>query len=154
MHGRPLLIRRSGVLVLTALALTACSDSVRVEPFAESDSEACRAAAEQWPPLLLGGERRVVAVQSAGVAAWGDPAIIVRCGASSPVAGPDEPLNCLDVNGVDWIAVPFDDGTAFVSYGRVPALEVLVPREYAPESAVLPALAASAASLESFQECF
>lgn len=141
-------------LPLIAIGLAGCSDSVRVEPFAASDSDACRAVAEHWPVSLLGEDRRVVAVQAAGVAVWGDPQIVARCGARVPQAGPEEPLNCLQVNGVDWIAVPFDDGTGFVSYGREPAIEVLVPDAYAPESSVLPALEAAASAVEATDHCY
>ena len=72
---------------------------------------------------------------SPAAAAWGDPAIIARCGfaALSPTT-----LDCIQVNGIDWVVEPLDDGVAFTTYGRDPALEVLVPKAYAPEPMVLP----------------
>ena len=45
------------------------------------------------------------------------------------------------VNGIDWLVQPLDDGTGFVTYGRTPAVQVLVPGTYAPETFALPALA-------------
>jgi hypothetical protein len=139
---RPLLLTAA----LAALALSACSDSVRVQPFEGSDSPTCQAVADHWPATVGGQPARVTAVQSRGVAAWGDPPIIARCGA--PVPGPTEE-QCLDVEGVDWVVTArLDDGVAFTTYGRDPAIEVLVPDAYFPESLVLPAFDEAARVVE------
>lgn len=123
MHGRPLL-----GLTLTTVLLAGCSSAVKVVPFdGADDSAACREVARAWPAVVAGLERRETAVQSATVAAWGDPAIIARCGA--PVPGPTT-QQCLDIDGVDWVAVPLRDGVEYTTYGRDPAIEVLVPETY------------------------
>ena len=41
---------------------------------------------------------------------------------------------------VDWVRVPLRDGSSFTTYGRQPAVQVLVPRAYAPEPLTLPVL--------------
>ena len=74
----------------------------------------------------------------------GDPAIVARCGVPTP--GPTT-NDCLTVNDVDWVATPLSDGTRFVTYGRDPAIEVLVPKAYAPEGSLLPAFAPAALAL-------
>jgi hypothetical protein len=58
-------------------------------------------------------------------AAWGDPAsVLLRCGIT-PI-GPTT-LPCLSINGIDWVE---DDSNApnyrFVTYGRIPATEVII----------------------------
>lgn len=138
MHGHQAL--RTSVLAggsALAVLLAGCSSAVRVQPFEGSDSPGCRAVAERWPATVGGQPARVTAVESRGVAAWGDPPIIARCGA--PVPGPTEE-QCLDVEGIDWVVTgDLEDGFAFTTYGRDPAVEVLVPDAYAPEALVLPA---------------
>lgn len=59
--------------------------------------------------------------------AWGDPAIIARCGVESP--GPTA-SGCLSVDGIDWVGSELSDGGRYVTYGRSPAIEVLVPTKY------------------------
>jgi hypothetical protein len=123
MHGRPLL-----GLTLTTVLLAGCSSAVKVVPFdGADDAPVCREVADAWPASVAGLERRETAVESGTVAAWGDPAIIARCGA--PVPGPTTE-QCLDIDGVDWVAVPLRDGVEYTTYGRVPAIEVLVPEAY------------------------
>ena len=97
-----------------------------------------------WPTTVGGQHSRVTAADSDTVAAWGDPAIIARCGATAP--GPTS-AQCLAIADVDWVAEPLDDGVRFTSYGRDPAIQVLVPSDYATESLVMPAFAASATAI-------
>ena len=82
--------------------------------------------------------RRDTDPDSPGVAAWGDPAVIARCGVAA--LGPTD-TECLEVDGVGWIPDPLSDGTRFTSFGTDPALEVLVPKAYAPEPLLLPVFA-------------
>ncbi len=141
MHGRPLL-----VLSLTGALLSAgCASAVKVTPFEGADSGVCREVAAAWPATVAGQEPRDVAVESDTVAAWGDPAIIARCGA--PLLGPTT-QDCLDAEGIDWIVEPLDDGVRFTTYGRDPAIEVLVPQAYAPEPLLLGAFAVTAGTVE------
>ena len=75
---------------------------------------------------------------------WGDPAIIATCG--WPPLGPT-PDQCLAVEGVDWVAEPLSDGVRFTTFGRDPAIEVLVPHTYDPAPLLLPAFGPAAKSL-------
>ena len=76
--------------------------------------------------------------------AWGDPAVVARCGVTP--LGPTT-LDCIEVSGVDWVAEPLSDGVRFTTYGRSPAVEVLVPAAYRPEPLLLPAFAEAAKQL-------
>lgn len=73
--------------------------------------------------------------------AWGDPAIIVRCGVESPGPTADD---CVGADGIDWVAHALSDGTMFTTYGRSPAIEVLVPHAYDPGGLLLSAFTPAA----------
>jgi len=51
------------------------------------------------------------------------------------------------VNGVDWVAHRLGDGVRFTTYGRAPAVEILVPDAYQPEPLLLPAFARAASAI-------
>lgn len=136
--------RRRSAAALTGLIMLAsagCSRAVEVVPAAEATSPACAQVAAAWPATVSGQGRVATSSDSPAVAAWGDPAIIARCGAAS--SGPTT-RDCIAVSGVDWVAEPLDDGTKFTTYGRTPAIEVLVPKDYSPEPLVLGAFTSPA----------
>ncbi|WP_322786070.1 DUF3515 family protein [Intrasporangium oryzae] len=93
---------------------------------------------------MAGHARVATSPASASAAAWGDPAIIARCGldALGPTTDP-----CVTVDGVDWVVRELSDGTAATTYGRDPAIEVLAPSAYGPVSLLLPAFAEAARAL-------
>ena len=78
-------------------------------------------------------------------AAWGDPAIVLRCGVGTP-EGYEPSSPCQRVNGVDWF-VPEDQlddqgsDVLLTTIGRKPAVEVEVPSDYRPPDAVMVDLA-------------
>ncbi len=73
-------------------------------------------------------------------AAWGDPAIVLRCGVPPPAEyQPDAQL--FDVDGVEWLPVEGDGGFFFTTVDREAYVEVAVPDDYAPEATVLTDLA-------------
>ena len=139
---------RAAALALVILALVggllALRDQpLKVRPAASAADPACNRLAPDLPPTVAAQPRRATSPDSPAVAAWGDPAVIWLCGVAEPGPSPD----CLDVNGVDWIFQQLADGTAFTTFGRRPAVQVLVPRAYAPEPLRLPALSAVVATL-------
>jgi hypothetical protein len=120
--------------------LSGCSSVVEVAvPDAAS---ACGGV--RWPATVHDEAARATSPDSPAVHAWGDPAIVARCGV--PALGPTS-LECLGVDDVDWVARPLTDGTAFTTYGTDPAIEVLVPKVYGPEPLLLPAFSAAAKAL-------
>ena len=109
----------------------------------------CESATKHWPATFGEQEQRPVSVEGPGrsvddARAWGDPAVIATCG--WPALGPttDE---CLDVDGVFWVVEELSDGAKFTTYGRDPAIVVLVPAAYAPEPLLLPAFGPAAKAL-------
>jgi len=54
---------------------------------------------------------------------------------------------CLEVSGIDWVAHRLTDGVRFTTYGRKPAIEVLVPSAYQPEPLLLPAFGKAASAV-------
>jgi len=142
--------RRSVCLgaVLLAGGLLGCSSphltDLNVTDPANAGSAACRSAATQWPKTVGGQTLRATSSSSAAVRAWGDPPIIARCG--MPPIGPTTDT-CLDVSGIDWVAHRLTDGVRFTTYGRTPAIEVLVPSAYQPEPLLLPAFGKAAAAI-------
>ncbi|MEO6021039.1 MAG: DUF3515 family protein [Knoellia sp.] len=125
------------------IMLSGCSSAVEIAPTPLADSDVCREVASAWPATVGNHERREVSNASAG-AAYGDPAIIARCGV--PALGPTTD-DCIEVDGRGWVAQKLSDGTRFTTFGRDPAIEVLIPSDYAPEPLLLPAFSKAADTL-------
>lgn len=140
-----------GAVALGALALTGCAGAVDVEPAAGGGTVECRDLVASLPPTVAGLARRG-ADATVGVAAWGDPAVVLRCG-TEPL-GPTT-LPCVTIDGVDWIVVAQDESGAarLATFGRDPAVEVEVPAEYAPAPAVLTALGEAVDALPVDRSC-
>ena len=129
----------AGVVVLCALlALVAgCGgDGVHVDEYAVGSSarDSCRALLKELPDEVAGQDRRTVS-GSAYAAAWGDPAIVLRCGAPLPKSFPGDP--CVMRNGLGW-SLPLKqadditvDATMTLAF-REPVLQVRVPADYRP----------------------
>ncbi|HET7305867.1 MAG TPA: DUF3515 family protein [Segeticoccus sp.] len=120
--------------LLVAAVLGACSSPVEVTPAPRADSAACEKVSRHWPRTVGDLERTRTTSESPSVAAWGDPAVIARCGVRSPGPTTD---TCISASGVDWVAHRLSDGYRFITFGRSPAIEVLVPHDYAPEPLLL-----------------
>ena len=128
--------------LLAALTLSACADepvAIDSPPVSEQDFETCKAFLGDLPRRLDGHEGRKVNPAAALGRAWGDPAIVVRCGVGVP-EGFDETAHCEVANGVGWF-VPddqIDDQDAdlvFTAAGYHPIVSVDVPHDYRPEGA-------------------
>jgi hypothetical protein len=128
----------------TVLALAGCARTVTVTLPARAGDQVCVKAGAAYPASVSGREQVATDPAAAAVRAWGNPPIIARCGVTPPGPTTEE---CLTVNDVDWVATPLTDGTQFVTYGRDPALEVLIPRGDVPEGSLLPAFTVAAQTL-------
>ncbi len=126
------------------LVLSGCGSTVEVTPPGAASSAACTAVGRLWPATVSHLTRRETSSSSPAVAAWGDPAVIARCGVSALAPTPDP---CVEVDGVGWVATSLSDGKRFTTFGTDPAIEVLVPASYAPEALLLPAFTAAARTL-------
>jgi hypothetical protein len=130
------------VLGTTAVLLAGCTGAPEVALAPSSGAPAC--ASPAWPATVSSLERVPTTPESPSVAAWGDPAIIARCGL--PALTPTT-LECVTVNDVDWVVRELSDGSAATTYGTDPAIEVLVPDAYGPVPLLLPAFTAVAQAL-------
>ncbi len=114
----------SGPPVLPAVTATAPPSS----PAAES---ACARVIGELPLRLDGQDPRRVATDPASpfVVAWGDPAIVLRCGVPRPgqlVPGAE----IYGVSGVDFLAVQGDGATTWTVIDRAVYVDVRVPASY------------------------
>ncbi|HET6665709.1 MAG TPA: DUF3515 family protein [Intrasporangium sp.] len=131
------------VAACAALCLTtACASAPEVALAPLADEPACSSIS--WPRTVSGLEAVATTPAHASVSAWGDPPIIARCGLPAPAPTAD---SCVVVDGVDWVVRELTDGTAAVTFGREPAIEVLVPQEHGPVPLLLPAFGGAARSL-------
>ncbi len=139
MRRRPPL-RSVGAVACTAALLlpTACSSSVSLDAPALSgaDARACRALVDALPDRV-DDLRRVDADPGDGFgAAWGDPAIELRCGVPAP-KGFDRFATCQVTNGVGWY-IPESQQTGrpgpvtMTTVGRAQNVEVRIPEDYFP----------------------
>ena len=129
----------AGAVALCALLVlvAACGgNDVHVDEYAVDTSarDSCRAVLKGLPDKIAGQDRRTVS-GSAYAAAWGDPAIVLRCGAALPQGFRGDP--CITRNGLGW-SLPLEqadditrDATMTLAF-REPVLQVRVPADYRP----------------------
>ena len=126
--------RRAPVVLTAALLLmlgtvTGCATRVQVEPppAPAGIAKFCGALHARLPAKLHGDERRTVTPDSKLTAAWGDPALALRCGVPRPSAlRPTSDL--AEINGLAWLPQPEGTPTTFTLLGRDAYVEVTVPR--------------------------
>lgn len=140
----------SAAAIALTLSLSACSPTISLEPAADANNPGCADVIVRLPDAVDGQERRTTNAQS--TAAWGNPAtVILRCGIE-PVE--ISTLPCVTANGVDWIV---DDSAKpsfrFITFGRTPALEVIVDSENAVGVNALDSLAEAVKSIEPTKKC-
>ncbi|MEJ3404188.1 DUF3515 family protein [Rathayibacter sp. YIM 133350] len=135
---------------LAALALSGCAAAVSLEPAADASSAACADVVVRLPQSVADQPERETDAQGTG--AWGDPAaVLLRCGVPTP--GPTTAA-CVNVNGVDWIE---DDSDApryrFTTYGRTPAVEVILDYDEVSGATTLTDLAQAVSILPQDRKC-
>lgn len=105
-----------------------------MRPAPHANDPACGVVLQLAPEALIGLERRTTTSQSSR--AWGTAdTVVLRCGVEPPGPSTERCVRVTDAAGtaVDWIALEGDDAWTFVTYGRVPAVEVVVPLAVQPE---------------------
>ena len=133
--------RRVAVLAsLTALVLGGCAGKVAVDAYPTEPGTGldCAALLADVPPTVAGLGR--IEVDDSIAAAWGDPAVILRCGVERPETL-EATSPCSEVAGVDWFGEKTASGYAFTTIGRAFFVSVEVPREHEPAADVLVDLA-------------
>ncbi len=122
------------------LSLTGCSRGLAVplpDPLPEgAGAYACANFKSSLPDEVVGQTVTATDPRSSFVSAWGDPAIVVRCGVPTPAAlGPTSQL--VTVDGIDWLPEQLENGYLFTTVGRELNIEVSVPDAYSPEADAL-----------------
>lgn len=129
------------------MVVSACSGAVQLDETAPSGAAAtaCERLVDAVPESVADQPRREVTPRGAYGAAWGDPAIVLRCGVGTP-AGFDELSACQVTNGVGWF-IPEEQITGeaaeilMTTVDRTPAVEVLIPADYFPPAGAMVDLA-------------
>jgi hypothetical protein len=145
----------SAVALTAALVLAACSggDSVKVAAPAATGSTAkqCAALRAALPAVLQGHKPRGTTPKSPNTAAWGSPAIVLRCGVGTPgVLDPHSAAydpayarhNVAEINGLCWSSEQTaDGGFVFTTVKQQAYVEVTVPPAYQHEQSPVTTLA-------------
>ncbi len=129
-------------LLPALLLLAGCSSGLVVDTYpTEPDTEAdCKALYADGAQQVVG--QKQVLVKGGKATAWGDPAIILRCG----VEAPPELLptsRCDMVADVGWFTQQTADGYLFTTIGRQFFVSVEVPAAYDPAAEALVDIAPS-----------
>jgi hypothetical protein len=116
-----------GLVVLAGPVLTGCAPIVALTPAPDANNADCAAVIVRLPDLVGGLQKRQTDAQATG--AWGDPdAVVLTCGVEVPAASE---LPCID-KGIFWLRDDSHDGYwLFTSFGRDPAVDVVVDRDIA-----------------------
>lgn len=126
--------RRSHLIVLGVLVLGGCGfGAVEVEPYevTPGSEAACAGLLDGLPNVVADAVIRDVEPAALPAAAWGRPAVVLRCGVGLPPEyEPDAVLSELD--GVAWLPIDGDGGMFFATVDRDPIVEVAIPDAYHP----------------------
>jgi hypothetical protein len=143
-------LRSLGAVVfalLVGLTLAGCDDGpldLDAPAVTGQDAAACRALVRALPRQVADQPRRDVTGTGFG-AAWGDPAIELRCGVPTP-RRLDPFATCQVVNGVGWF-IPESQtqgrrvDIVMTTVGRAQDVEVRLPSEYFPPATAMVDLA-------------
>ena len=136
--------------VAVGLSVAGCAGQVPMTAAADSNNPDCAAVTVRLPNTVADLPKRETNAQATG--AWGSPAsILLTCGVEVP--GPST-LPCVSVNDVDWIE---DDSQAplyrYTSYGRTPAVEVVIDSDAVSGTTTLVDLGAAVSVLPQTAKC-
>lgn len=143
---------KSSLLVVSVLCLGACSTTVSLSPAENAAEPVCAQVLFATPDEIGGIPRSQTTAQS--TTAWGD-AITLRCGLEPPPPSTDR---CVTVGNVDLLSldasdprVPAygkDNAWTFLTYGRDPAIEIVVSAEAVGDRAVTDVVAELSSAIE------
>ena len=119
--------RATLAIALTApllLVLVGCTPAVVLDAAKDAANPACAPTMVRLPDTV--GELAARETDAQSTAAWGQPAfVLLRCGVPSPA--PTATLPCITVDGIDWLRDDSNDPNfVFTTYGRAPAVEVII----------------------------
>ncbi|MBN9326927.1 MAG: hypothetical protein BGO38_12950 [Cellulomonas sp. 73-145] len=142
---RRAVLRTSALLgaAVTAGSLAGCASTVPVAVATHATDPVCADVVLSTPDVLGPGLHRL-ATSAQATTAWGtkQAPVVLRCGVEPPGPTTERCETIQTPNGpsIDWLVIPADAAASstgaptdwtFVTYGRVPAVEVHVPAEVA-----------------------
>lgn len=132
------------------IGLVACAPTVPMTPAPDATNPECADVIVRLPDAIDNNVKRETDAQATG--AWGSPAaVLLRCGVAVP--GPST-LLCVTLKGIDWLR---DDSGApnyvFTTYGRDPAVEVVIDGDIASGTNALIALSNAVGSIRATRAC-
>ncbi len=130
--------RRRTRLVVTALAaaalglgLTGCTNAVAMQPAPSANAAAC-AAAQVRLPDTVSSTLTLRNTTAQATAAWGSPsAVLYHCGVPVPTVSD---LPCFAKGSVDWIRDDRGGQIVYTTFGRSPAVQVVIDTTKATDS--------------------
>ncbi len=108
--------------------------TVSAPPAQAATLKPCTAVLQVLPERLAGLAPRVVhsTPSSSFVVAWGDPAVVLRCGVARPASlKPGDSEQLFQVNGVAFAQQASGDATVYTAVDRAAYVEVSVPSTFA-----------------------
>lgn len=143
-------MRKILILIAGTLLMTGCAQAVVLDPASDSNNPDCAEVMVRLPDQVSEHASRYTTAQA--TKAWGEPAaVILRCGLE-PVLVSELP--CVTAGEVDWLV---DDSQApsfrFITFGRDPAIELIVDSELASGISSLEAIGPAVAAVEPIGVC-
>lgn len=133
----PVQLPVAAVLLAAAGCSSGSPDAVAVPSPAPAQAAMCRALHKALPRTVDGLARHTTTPASDFTAAWGDPAIVLRCGVPRPaVLTPGNPnyqpnAQAMGIDGVDWLPEKQSDGSVRCTTTlRKAFVEVTIPAKY------------------------
>lgn len=129
--------RRTAALLLPALLLplAACGSTVEITStdLSDSEREACEALVADLPDDLFDQERAEVSGDGYG-AAWGDPPVVLTCGAPEPEQF-DAWARCSEIDGIGWYVPDAqmkdpDSDVVMTAQSHSPRVQLEIPAEH------------------------
>ncbi|TCU84919.1 uncharacterized protein DUF3515 [Curtobacterium sp. PhB191] len=113
----------AGVVIALAAGLTGCTNSVGMSAAPSANTAAC-AAAQVRLPATVDSTYDLRNTNAQSTAAWGDPeAALYHCGVAVPTVSD---LPCFTLGSVDWIRDDRGKQIVYTTFGRSPAVQVVV----------------------------
>lgn len=112
-----------GTAVGLVAALAGCADAVALSPAPSANTVAC-AAVQVRLPDRVDSTLALRATTAQSTAAWGSPAaVVLHCGVPVPTVSD---LPCFTLGSVDWIRDARSDAVVYTTFGRSPAVQVVI----------------------------
>ena len=117
-----------------------------MEPGEGSGSQFCTELGAILPVSMEGSLLRNSNPDSPGTKAWGDPAIVARCGVAVPTTY-SATSQLLEVDGITWYPEELQAGVRFTSLQTPELVEVSIPNAYESTADILTKLSLDLSSL-------